>query len=313
MSDPVDVRTLPAEGECNYFPYSYLRGFLELVASNSELINVLTYDDLDFGDDADHEHAYPSEQARWREGLRNGRWDSDRIHLLIQHDVDRFPERTHQAVRDEIELGLRANVMVFHRRVDRQSLQQRGVVAERDYDLDVDLLARAEREHGFVIGYHTNAYERAAFSAARFPELFGEDLAALRQRFAIRFFSPHGGARDPQGWSNAWMELPEEFRGDVRWVHNRYTVRFDGNYSDGAINAVRRDPAGRDLREHVKTWERGRRYRVLIHPQYYCTPNVRSSMLERAEWYVTLCEAAGGDPSFDSWREVVTRAHAVEG
>ena len=32
---------------------------------------------------------------------------------------------------------------------------------------------------------------------------------------------------------------------------------FDGNYSDGGINSMKRDPAKRDLRDFVKTLKRG--------------------------------------------------------
>lgn len=313
MTTNAGAGALPPEGDCNYVPYAYLHGFLRFLDRNRDRIDVLTFDDLDFGDDVDHERSYPEELRRWRDGLASGRWDRNKVHVFLQHDVDRYPERTARAVRDEIAVGLRANVMVFNRRTDRRSLQEHGRVVERDYDLDVDLLREAETRHGFVIGYHTNAYERAGFDRAGTADVFRDDVAALRQHFALRFFSPHGGARDPEGLSNASIDLPDDLRGDIRWVHNRYTIRFDGQYSDGALNAVRRDPNERDLRTFVRTWMPGRRYRVLIHPQYYHDPSIRSPKLDRAEWYVALCDAAV-DAAYDPWADVdIAAATAAAG
>ena len=79
--------------------------------------------------------------------------------------------------------------------------------------------------------------------------------------------------------------MPHETGFDLKWVHNGMSPYFDGNYSDGGINSMKRDPAKRDLRDFVKTLKRGRRYRILTHPQYYHSPCGRSPRLSGTGWY----------------------------
>lgn len=287
-----------------YFPYGYVRGFLEFIHGHRDLIEVLTYDDLDFGDDYDYSNHYRGERERWDESLRSGERSSEKVYVLIQHDVDRIPERTHALVEDEARLGLRSNVMIFNKRVNRKKLQKEGVVEIGDYPIDLARLRLLHEASGFVIGYHSNAFERALFDRELAERIFLQDVKELRSQIPIRYFSPHGGVRNAEGQSNAFLEIPRELSQDLRWVHNRFGVRFDGAYSDGAINAVRRDPEERDLRRFVQRWRAGKRYRVLIHPQYYNVPFFRSPKLARASWYSDLIDEYTSNPSALSWRDV---------
>lgn len=284
----------------HYFPYSYLKGFLQFLWRNRESVRIVTYNDLRLDEDEDYKNCYKDEYAAWTSDLKAGRLDGSKIYVLLQHDVDRLPDRTHAALQDEESLGLKSNVMIFNHKIERSILKSEGRIVFTPYEVDWEELKRLQ-QRGFVVGYHSNAVERAKFDWSEALTIFLRDLQELREEFGVRYFSPHGGVRDGEGRSNAALEPPDETMRVHRWVQNRFTVRFAGTFSDGAISGVKRDPEGRDLREFVKTWKRGYRYRVLLHPQYYNERFTPSKMLQRAEWYRELCEAASQDPDYDPW------------
>jgi hypothetical protein len=127
-------------------------------------------------------------------------------------------------------------------------------------------------------------------------------VASLRSRFDIRFFSPHGGIAGPDGSNNASIVVPNDLRAAVRWVCTGHGPKFDGSYSDGGIKSPRRDIARRDLRDFVRTWRPGKRYRVLTHPQYYTDAAQPVDELLRAQWYRGLFEGPGG-----TWDDLTIR------
>jgi hypothetical protein len=268
-------------------PFRFFTDFLDLLKRNSDLIQVITYADLDWGDDWDYKNNYPVELERWKAALKRGDRDPDKIYLFLQHDVDSHPERSINAVREEWARGIRSNVMVFNQRVDRQQLGKTGEVKFKDYKLDRDYLKKAEAA-GFVIGYHCNALEQAAFDPGQAEARIIADVEDLSRDFDVRFYSPHGGVRGADGHSNSALDLPASLRRRLRWVHNRQTVRVDGNYSDGGLNGRARDIINRDPRDFIKQWTRGKRYRVLFHPQYFHTPYSESTRLMEAPWYREL-------------------------
>jgi hypothetical protein len=295
----------------HYFPYPYMLGFLKLLAEHP-LIDMITYDDLDFGGDESYEENYKGELLTWRAALASGARASDRIYVLLQHDVDRLPDRTMAALRDQERLGLVSNVMMFNKKIDRRYYRETGIPRVSPYPMDWDYL-RSLQDKGFVFGFHSNAYERGAFDMKAAEEAFISDIEELRQQLRSNYFSPHGGNRDAEGKSNASMPMPESLRSSLKWVHNGHTVRFDGQYSDGAINSPRRDPAERDLRDFVRTWRPGKRYRVLLHPQYYNDVFVESPKIARAEWYRDVIAGCRADPQFDPWSDVSLGDDAVSG
>lgn len=291
--------------EKGFFPVAYFVNFLEWINERRDQIEILTYDSLPWGDDYDHEHHHPAEFECWRHQLHTGERDPSRIYLLLQHDVDDRPERTQLLMQEEDRLNVPTNVMIFNRRLNRLHLQRTGEVVYRDYEIDDDLLQRLE-SRGFVIGYHSNAYEQANFDRDLAREIFIRDVRELRERFTIRYFCPHGGVRDAEGHSNASLDLPGELSRDIRWVLNRYSVRFDGVYSDGAINSPRRNAVERDMRNFISTWKPGGRYRILTHPQYYHTTIRENNRLHGVEWYdeILACYDDGDAPHLGAWRDV---------
>ena len=271
----------------SYFPLEYMVGFLKLLR-DSPRIRIVTYADFPWGDDYASESAFPDEAKRWR-----AQADPSVAYVTIQHDVDSNPELAWSLLRQELEMGVATNVMVFNRRFDRQRYQETGEVACTEYPVDDDLLRRAQ-DAGFVVGYHQNAYERSGYDETKAKRIFEQDVATLRGRgFDIRFFSPHGGAYGPGRLNNHSLPVPQSLARDIRWVANTRGPWLTRAYSDGGISGKRLDPTGRDLRAFVRSWRPGGRYRVLLHPQYYRTPWTVSENLSGTSWYKGILQACG--------------------
>lgn len=268
-----------------YFPFEYHADFIRFLKERPHLFQVITYADLEWGDDFDGARGYPGERARWQAALRNGTRDPGKIHILVQHDVDSRAERAVRLVQEEARLGVPTNVMIFSRRHNRRRLREEGELSFTEYPVDRELLQRLCRHEGFVVGYHCNAHEHALFDMKRAQCVFAEHVADLRCDFPIDFFSAHGGVPGNDGKNNRDIVVPPALARGIRWVHNGMSPYFDGHYSDGGIKSPRRDPEGRDLRVFVQAMRRGRRYRVLTHPQYYGSPASAPERLRGTAWY----------------------------
>jgi hypothetical protein len=263
-----------------YFPFEYLSGLMRFLAERRDRIEVITYDDLAWGDDWDHRGGYKDELARWLKQR-----DPSKVYVLLQHDADSIPERTMQALASESKAGVPSNVMIFARRVDRRHLQATGDLMYTEYPLDLDELVRLETEQGFVVGYHINAFEQALWDEGLAEQIFADDVEVLRARFPVRYCSAHGGAPSANGRKNRDLEIPPALQHTIRWVHNGASPYFHGQYSDGGMNSPTRDPQRRNLLEFVRGFEPGKRYRVLMHPQYYASPPRPAPRLEGTAWY----------------------------
>ena len=290
--------------EYGYFPFEYLVDFLKFIRNNGDIIEIITYDDLPWGEDFDSDNNYPQEYKNWKHQLSKRIMDKEKIYVLIQHDVDSSPERTMAILHEEERLGLPSNVMIFNRRINRKHLQKTGKLIYTDYVLDYNYLRQLQDNARFVIAYHSNAFDQALFNKEKALRIFEDDVKALREHFNIRFFSPHGGAPSPEGFSNNILPIPESLKRSLHWVQNKQTVRFDGEYSDGGINSPKRDPSQRDLREFVRKWKRGKRYRVLIHPQYYHTQYRPSPRLAGTPWYEDVLKFYNSKKCGTAWDDI---------
>lgn len=300
MSGPNPRDIGPSSGA--YFPFGFVSGFLDFLVAHRGQLEPITYADLEWGDDYDGENRYPQERARWRERSEALR-AAGRTQVLIQHDVDARPHRTHAVIEAERERRIPSNVMIFHQRVDRPRLKARGELALTEYPVDGDLLREAEEE-GFVIGYHFNAMERALWDQDRAREIFTADLRALRDQYTVEFVSAHGGVVGPDGSRNRHLVSTDLRALGSRWVHNGQSPGFTASYSDGGLNDTKLDPAGRDLRDFVRSIEPGGRYRVLLHPQYYSSPCEPAHGLTGTHWYDALLALHAAEPEADSWADV---------
>lgn len=277
-------QNLLTENRSAYIPLGFYKDFLAFLDAHRDLIEIITYDDLEWGKKRDPETCYLEESKRWSASLKKGRRDPRKAYVLLQHDVDSAPERTMNMLRLEDQYAIPSVSMIFHKRVNRRLLQHRDQLEITDYPLDVALMQELETRR-FQIGYHCNAFERAHFDEERALGIMREDIEALSQDFEIRIMSAHGGAPGPDGRNNRDLPFSGDLAAQVRWVHNGHTPFFNAAYSDGGINSPKRDPAKRDLRDFVRTWRQGGRYRILTHPQYYNDPCSVSPRLAEADWY----------------------------
>lgn len=285
-----------------HFPFLFIDGFLRFLADNRNKLDLITYADLEWHEDIDGEGRYPDERRRWQTTATKLE-EEGRAQVLLQHDVDARPHRTTAVVARELELGVPSSIMVFNRRVDRRHLKRTGVLRYTEYELDEELLKRAEAG-GSIIGYHFNAMEQAEWEPGAAQAVFDRDLAELRTRYRIDFVSAHGGVRSPDGLKNRDLPTGRMAANGVRWVHNGCTPRFTNNYSDGGLNGTKIDPVRRDLRDFTRSIQPGGRYRILLHPQYYATPWEPAPGLEGSPWYDRLLTEHAADPAFDSWQDV---------
>lgn len=282
------------------FPPAYADSFMRYLASPESGVSVITYADLDFDGDVEHEGDYPHERSVWEARIASGEIDPSRIYVVLQHDVDSWPLRTNRLLQVQSELGVRSTVMIFNRSVNKKVLEGEGRVEFVDYPIDRTLLAQLE-SRGWVVAYHSNALERGGFDDEVAAEMFRLDVDELGREFDIRFFCPHGGARSPQGRVNADFGMPEDMRGRVRWTLNRHSVQFDGAFSDGGLASRLHRSERLDLRRFVRSWQPGRRYRVLMHPQYYGEPFVPEPSWAEVPWYSRMTALAQSGDSLDGW------------
>lgn len=237
-------------------------------------VEFLRYDDLLFDDDVDADNAYPYEFLRWRTAR-----DPEKVYVLCQYDVDLLPQNTMRQLAVHRELGVPATVMLFAVPQLERADSYHGALTE--------IVTGGYPESIVTVGYHSNAYERSGFSVDRWVSRFCEDVGFLTSQYRdIQFWSPHGGARDAHGKSNAhYLETPSWLRAGLRQIHNGRTVRFAATYSDGGLL----NPGytvGRDLRAFVAAMVPGHRYRILLHPQYYGAGELEPcALLAGQDWY----------------------------
>jgi hypothetical protein len=288
-----------------YMPLGYLKDFLRFLDSNRERIEVLTYADLPWHDDWDYEMHYPREAAAWKESLCNGTRDPRKIYLLLQHDVDSKPERTMEVLKLEEQFGLRSNVMIFRESFDRKTLQTSGHFRVASNRLDYGAL-RYFQEKGFVIGYHCNAYERAEFDRDRAESLMSSDVQELRRHLSISFMSAHGGPPGPDGNSNDRLRLPSSLRTNMRWVHNGHSISEIVQYTDGGFGAAEGEARRFDLTAFIRRLVPGKRYRLILHPQYYGS-RVKPRGQVKGRWYQEVLKAYAAPLPRDMWIGVTVR------
>jgi hypothetical protein len=262
-----------------YFPLEYLIELFEYL-KNTKNIEIITYADLAWGEPQDSEAIYEAEKRNWQKQLESGERDPQKIYVLLQHDVDSRPERSMRLIQEEARLGIPSNVMIFARRHNRKELKNNSNLQYTDYELDTSILKQAEQEHGFVIGYHCNAYEQSLYDLTTAQKRMIDDINELRKNHTIKYWSAHGGVPGPNGKNNNKIIPPSEVVEE--------TPFFDGNYSDGGLNNKNRDPRNRNLSDFVATWRPGKRYRILTHPQYYNSPPQYNEWLGTAEWYQNI-------------------------
>lgn len=287
-------------------PSGYYRDFLEILQEYRGLVAVISYDALPWGNDYDYAKSYPREWRRWQAEARSGQ-----ITIVIQHDVDSVPARSWLASEQEEQLGIPSCFMIFHRRLNRKWYEASGELRVTEYEVEWDRLRRLEQK-GWCIGYHSNALDQARFDDALAREIFLRDVAALRTQAGIRYFSPHGGLRSPEGRTNNQLRPPDLKRLGLRWVQNGASPRFHGHWSDGGLRSTKVDPESRDLRQFLLRMELGKRYRVLTHPQYYDEEfDGTGWSIAATDWYREIESSYRAGRGREAWDDVRRRFDAL--
>jgi hypothetical protein len=270
------------EPECD-FPLAYYRHFLEQIVSRK--IVTLTYDDLfAHSPDFDHMSRFPDEYRSWVK-----RRDPKATYLLIQHDIDNYPDFTKRMVEIEMTFGIRSSVFMFLDRATSSGTDPR-------YVIDHDFFVEAEGQ-GYPIGYHQNALSLTRGSLPHAMQRYRSDILSLRRRFKVDYVVPHGGQGvevDGIMMHNVDIPIPEELRRSLRWVYNRYGVSFDKRWSDGGLRKTRDADRLSNLDLvgcFLDSLKPGSRNFCLIHPQRWGLNVNRklNPMLEQMDWYQRVC------------------------
>ena len=266
------------------FPLGYYKFFLEEI--NRLHIQVITYYDIFNGcDDWNHKSFFPQEYKYWKACKS----DPEKVYLLIQHDVDNHPFFTKRMVAMEYLHGIRSNIFIFR---DRYSKKGNDIL----YDIDHEFFGEMEK-HGFVIGYHQNAFALSGFDMEKAVGRYISDVKYLRRIYNIDFVVPHGGTGcfvNGEKLCNCDVPMPKEFRHNLRWVFNRYGVKFDTRWSDGGLRKTRdrKRIQSFDLVNHfLRKLKKGSRNFCLIHPQrwgYNVDPQ-QNPLLAMEQWYKDIC------------------------
>ena len=190
--------------------------------------------------------------------------------ILLQYDVDARPDVTARLLDVHIEHGVRANVMIFVLKIFDWKLKREGIVEyDETYQLDFAKL-EAFQKIGGVVGYHCNAFDRAAGDDALALEIFHRDVVELRKHLDVCFFSMHGGHVTADGRCNATMPVASYLnRLGLAWVHNGHSANFHATWSDGSASNPRYRREASDPLDFILSTNAGQRARLLFHPQYY--------------------------------------------
>lgn len=249
--------------EYGRFPYEYAEKVIKYINNKKDIFKIITYNNLLWDEDYNYSNNYQKEYTKWLENK-----NSSKIYLIIQHDVDMFPERTLRMMELERELGIKTNVMIFNKYLNRKTLQETGKVIYEEYLTDETITRLQDFEkNGFSIGYHINAYEQALFNIEKAEEIFIEDVKELRKIFNIKTCSAHGGAKDSNGGCNFILKIPEILADNIRWVNNTHGITCNRIYTDSRLLREEETPI-----QFLESCTVGNRYQMVIHPQFYHTP-----------------------------------------
>ncbi len=244
-----------------HLAFDYLSGLVRWLADSE--YTVMSYENLA----PLKRHGLEEEEFRaWSEAALARREKA----VLLQYDVDAHPDVTMALLETHIDCGVPANVMVFREKIFDWKLKKNGELERDDsYVLDFELIERFQRMGG-VVGYHCNAFDRAAGDMDRAVEIFHDDVAYLRQHIDLKYFSMHGGLVTETGDCNATLRIqPSLDKLGMTWVHNGHSIQFHRKWADGSASNPRYRLESNDPLDFILGTNAGERCRLLFHPQYY--------------------------------------------
>lgn len=262
------------------FPISLANDVFDILIERN--LNVLRYKDLDTKDSwCGSRCRYIDEYVRFKTGSLNPFsftraiftyfilkrytpsyiWISQRFGkknvpatVILQHDADVMPERTLDMIKLEHAKGIKSSCYIFSEHAE-------NIV----YNLPIEELKKFE-DHGFEIGYHLNAFERANYNSKYAFDLVKKDLDYLSQFFNITSYVPHGGVYSKDGRNNYSLPHKERLK-PLTLAYNGNCILKEFTWSDGGIK--KSTPS--DPRVFARELPNNSRAIMLMHPQYYGT------------------------------------------
>jgi hypothetical protein len=137
----------------------------------------------------------------------------------------------------------------------------------------------------------------SGFDLNKAVDIFRDDVRYLRKLYDIKYFVTHGGVGfmvNGKMIHNVDVPVPSEFDKDLRWVFNRYGVRFTKKWSDGGLKKIQNifRIKGLDIvKQFLYKLKKGTRNFCLIHPQRwgYNIALEQNPILAKEKWYQDIC------------------------
>ena len=241
--------------------FDYISGLVRWLAESD--YTLMSYNDLA------EPVSYGRESSEFQHWIDNALERKEKA-ILLQYDVDARPDVTAALMKTHIEYGVPGNAMIFNKKIFDWKLKQKGIVEyDADYTLDFETFEDFQKSGG-VIGYHCNAFDRAAGNMEHAIEIFHQDVTELRKHIDLKFFSMHGGHVTENGGCNARMDIAPYLDSlGMTWVHNGHSLYFHSNWADGSASNPRYRRESNDPLDFILSTNTGQRSRLLFHPQYY--------------------------------------------
>jgi len=152
------------EDEMGKLPFEYMEGLLKFLKRNEHIIEIITYDDLAWGNDyssfesnnfikKNNAHVktfiYEKEFVNWNKRITKGKINKNKIYVLLQQDIDSNPDANMKVMNLQADLDIPSTFMLFMDRVDRKKIEQKGIVKITDYPLDFPKMQYLKKKNAF--------------------------------------------------------------------------------------------------------------------------------------------------------------------
>ena len=87
-------------------------------------------------------------------------------------------------------------------------------------------------------------------------------------------------------------------------MHNKYSIHFDDHFTDGGLLSPTVNPDKRNLQNFCKSWRKGHRYRILIHPQYYYPSCLPLQSFKDIPWYQKILNTYDSEEKGNFWKNL---------
>lgn len=274
-------------------PESYLDELYSLLLASKGIF--ITPDMLDFNFPSNivtprrYSKMFSDEYASWQE-----RADVQKISYVLLHDCDGAPFKSIKVLQKEEKLGIRSTLSVY------ATMGETGKRNPEIFPIDYEKL-KYFQDQGFVISYHCNIATQPDFSPHKIWDMFNSDVDFLCSKgLDIRFYSPHGGPKSPEGKHNYEYFWAGHSRRRLISTHNPYAIN-GRYYSDGGLKA------SSDMRTFLQETLPGDRNLILLHPIYYGAKSEERAKkyFKTHGWIADYWQCVEKGNTADYWKETI--------